>query len=296
MPPVPAAGQVCNNQPWPFKANVEGCKGCTFNCATRQFTCTSCSCRCPQVSNAGYDQPDAQEGEQPYQEQASYGGGLQGSFGEGLHGGKQNPEGKHRVGEEDDAERSYSDGARAYDQEEDGGAATPLEEQEEDRELRVPLSQPIAPSKPVAPRSLGDVMHDSSTTDQGAGARAHRASRDTARPEGDATEAEALLREMEEEREERPAKPVAPKSLSDVMLGGLGHAQVASAHNQHSVSTAAAWHPLVTAATTKQPDCSAGEPQCTCDPLPLAVTAQCSLIVYDACTNTLKCSSNGSHH
>lgn len=39
--------QVCNTQPWPFIADVDGCEDCIYNCVARTFTCRTCHCACP---------------------------------------------------------------------------------------------------------------------------------------------------------------------------------------------------------------------------------------------------------
>lgn len=366
---------MCANQPWPFRAEVDGCEGCTYNCGTGTFTCTSCRCHCPHNSYGSYDQPYG-DGHQPYGQQGSYGGDHDGGSyehdgHEGTHGDKQyhedSHEGEHYYKEGQEEEHSYGDSKQSYgegehsggsygeekhsyggdthpyeEQEEEGADATPLEQEEEQQERMLPLTQPIArtqkpaaPAKPVAFRSLGDMMRGSTSSDsanQDADAETDRAPRESDRLElaeeefggeegqemDQEQEREVLLEQEEQERPMALAKPVRPKSLGDLMLGGPTRAHIASVADKKStsVSTAATWHPLTGAVSTRsksavestaaawhpltgassrggyeQPDCSGDHPQCTCGPLPLTITAQCTLVVYDACSNTLKCSS-----
>lgn len=63
--------QVCETRPWPFRANVEGCTQCGYNCATGVFTCASCKCCCPKAKHPYHgaerpyaDKPYGPEGEQ----------------------------------------------------------------------------------------------------------------------------------------------------------------------------------------------------------------------------------------
>jgi hypothetical protein len=84
------------------------------------------------------------------------------------------------------------------------------------------------------------------------------------------------------------------------MHGGGARAALSSAgasnSEEGSVSVAATWHPLAGAggnAGYVKADCAGVKPQCMCGPVPLTVTAQCSLVMYDACDNTLKCSTGG---
>jgi hypothetical protein len=146
---------------------------------------------------------------------------------------------------------------------------------------------PTPARPPVGPKSLKDVM-------LGGGAWAAIAS------VGD-SEAGYVSVAAGAEAGPSPARlPVGPESLRDLMHGGRARAAIASvgasgASNSEDrfVSVAATWHPLAGAggnAGYVKADCAGGKPQCMCGPVPLTVTAQCSLVMYDACDNTLKCS------
>lgn len=66
---APLNTQVCQNTPWPFRVEANGCQQCSYNCATAVLSSTSCACHCPKDERPHYahgDKPDADRDEQPY--------------------------------------------------------------------------------------------------------------------------------------------------------------------------------------------------------------------------------------
>lgn len=307
--------QVCANQPWPFRANLQGCLGCTWSCATGQLSCTSCPCHCPPTQYPGQDtiygedkgtygggsggehpygeeneQEQEQEGEQEREQDRYEHAPAEGQDRPGGYGGY----GGHGGDEDEDADGGAHGHKRVYDGEEDTDSP---EHQEATAaswaDKQLPAADKAQRAQPAQQSAKGSEAARSRQVQPAAvkGTEKGAASKGGRGRAGSAKNA----------RQQVQPKSVGPDSKGSAEKSGVkGSAKKSSsaAATNGTVSVAALWHPLVGTGSGRHgrqvdADCTADRPQCLCGPTPFIVPAQCTLVLYDACDNTLQCSSDG---
>jgi len=287
---LPAACvQVCGNLPWPFRAAAPGCQGCSYNCATNVFSCSSCPCRClgglsdtpgdasGDGAPAGGD--DDKEGHykrgQPgdahgnYDDKSDYTGDADDSYRRYADVDDGRSDGyPDRAGNTDYFRPDQGEGRRSYEYR--GGSYT---------------GQPDAAKydadshqRPYAGER--DTMGSyAERPTQGSGASAYpsqKAVNGDASPPRQLGEHEGSKEHMKAHRRLASIPAQRPKYVEDM------HSQV------HSSSL---WNPFdeqyVKSSGTGCPDGNGG---CICGPPPLTVGANCATVRYNPFSNTFTCS------
>lgn len=261
---------VCQNTPWPFRAAVEGCAQCGYNCATGVFSCASCKCHCPKAKHP-YHNAERPGADKPYYEPDSdpYHKPVKRAYEDSPYA--------------DPTHADYT--PREYHREEERPYAVP-----EHRAYAAPDDRPLYP----APEKEEEGSYGQKPDGYDGGSYHAQEQKMQEARSGD-----------ESYRAERPSYSSGQDREEEYPAGRAHEHRVYSepAHEEEQYSSqpqdaAILWQPYFSYADKPyEADCSAEtSKECVCGPAPLTVTAGCDSVVYNPCTNTLSCSSSGGYY